>query len=101
MSEAQQIGQWVPPALLAALVIAATGVILLLLRYMAGEFVRRLVVIELDVRSIASRLPSLATTEQLSNMGERLNTRISELANHTGEQIADLRERMKVLESAK
>ncbi len=88
----EQIGQWVPASVLVAL--AA-----ILVRYQANELLRRLGAIEIDLRLVLARLPNLATTEQLGNMGDRLNLRITELAEHTDERVADLRERVKVLES--
>ncbi len=88
----EQLSQWVPPSVLVAL--AA-----ILLRYQVGELLRRLTTIEVDLRLVLTRMPNLATTEQLGNMGDRLNARVSELSEHTDERVADLRERVKVLES--
>lgn len=95
------LAQWVPSSVLVAAAIAFATLALRLLRHHAEEVLRRLVAIEADIQLLSSQFPKLATLEQLTNLGNRFNERIEGNRKDSDEKIADLRERVRVLESYK
>ena len=85
---ADALAAWMPPAVMAALLVAA-------LRVLWGVFSRRFDKIESSLEIVKGGMPKLASIEQLGRMGDRFDVRHQSLLERTAiteRDIAVLRE---------